>query len=466
MNSRWIERVLEAVADRGRELLRRGPEDKAQGSTAALCRSLLTGRGEASGIALAREILHRYTAADAQGRLDFCRMLESEFGPDPDRLAIAANEYARSRAPDDLARLLHLAEPPRQELFRRLNTAPQGTASLVSMRADLLAFRRDDPRLASVEADLKHLLTSWFNRGFLRLQAIDWRSPAAILEKLIGYESVHEIRGWNDLRRRLQADRRCFAFFHPAMPEEPLIFVEVALIRGGLAREVGPLLDPQAQIMPAGEADTAIFYSINNTLTGLRGISFGNFLIKQVLTELQAELPGLKTYATLSPMPRFAETLKEAVQGKRPDWTPEMIEALLDSDAGELCERAGRHEVGESLLALAGSDDPADREFLTPILEQLTLAYLTLPRTQGGVVDPVASFHLSNGAQLARINPYADDSRRRRESSFGVMVNYVYDPEQIEANHEAFVGQGQIALGRELAKAYKRIVSLRQRDVA
>lgn len=462
MNSRWIERVLEAVADRGRELLRRGPEDQTQGSSAALCRNLLAGRGEASGIALAREILQRYSAADREGRLEFCRMLESAFGPDPDRLVIAANEYARSRDPDDLARLLQLSEPPRQELFRRLNTAPQGTAALVAMRADLLAFRRDEPRLASVEADLKHLLTSWFNRGFLRLQAIDWHSPAAILEKLIGYESVHEIQGWGDLRRRLQADRRCFAFFHPAIPEEPLIFVEVALVKGGLATEVGPLLDPQADIMPPAEADTAMFYSINNTLTGLRGISFGNFLIKQVLTELQAELPGLKRFATLSPMPRFAQTLRETVNADRADWTLASLEALLQPEAEALHERFGNVPLGEALLQAAEKGDESDRPWLAPLLERLALAYLTLPRERGGVVDPVASFHLSNGAQLARVNAFADDSPRRRESSFGVMVNYIYDPEQIEANHEAFVGTGRVALARDLSRTHKRIVSLRE----
>lgn len=447
---------MEVIADRGRELL----TFHAEQTPADLCAALLSGRGEASGLALSRELLRVYKAMSWEQRIGFFEMLCRDFGPDPDKIREATENYSRSQSLEDFLQLSAMVEPPRQELFRRLNMAPNATAALVAMRADLLAELNVRPHLKAVDADLKHLLSSWFNRGFLRLERIDWHSPAQVLEQLINYESVHAIRGWDDLRRRLAQDRRCFAFFHPAMPDEPLIFVEVALVQG-MTDAVGPLLDPDAPLLEPAQADTAMFYSINNTQVGLRGISFGNFLVKQVLTELHEEFPAITHFATLSPMPRFAATLQAAVHGEQPGLDRGALDALLAEQAESLCAAAGREPPSEALLAILEGGSEAHRELLAEPLQRLALAYLTLPQAHGDVVDPVASFHLSNGARLERVNPYADTSAHGMQASFGVMVNYLYDPDEVEANHERFVTGGEIAMSKSLTKTYKRVTALR-----
>lgn len=456
MKHGWLERMLEAVADRGRDLLKLEPGSRGTGDPASLCRQLLSGRGEASNIALARAVLQLYAGYDTEQRLGFFRMLLDDFGPDLARMQAAMERYAASRAPEDLVRLNQAVEPPRQELFRRLNTAPNGTASLVALRADLLGFQREHPELAAVDADLKHLLSSWFNRGFLQMRAIDWRSPAHILEKLINYEAVHEIQGWEDLHRRLMADRRCFAFFHPAMPDEPLIFVEVALVRG-IADRVQPLIDPGAPTLAPEDADTAVFYSINNTQVGLRGISFGNFLIKQVVTELRSELPALRHFATLSPLPRFAATVRGAWSGEQQGFSRERLSALVGRHREALCSAAGMDDPVRALERLLEGDPRQDEELLAEPLTELALAYLTTPRPGSGLLDPVATFHLANGARLERINPFADGSRRGLRNGFGVMVNYLYVPEEVEANHERFVGAGEVVLSKSLQRLRRRL---------
>ncbi len=289
----WIERLWSSIADKGRAFASvpsaaRPPLQRAQ----LLAQALLSGRGEASGAAVARElhaVLHDLNGAD---RLEFYRFLATEFPPDPDQLRRAAEAYLADPSPEQAAQLTAAADPPRQELLRRMNVSLGGTAALVAMRKELLGLLREEPALKPLDFDMRHLLGSWFNLGFLQLRRIDWQTPAAILEKLIAYEAVHEIQGWDDLRRRLAPDRRCFGFFHPALPGEPLIFVEVALVNG-LSASIQPLLVPATdeRTAAAARADTAIFYSINNCQDGLRGVSFGNFLIKQVVEELTAELP-------------------------------------------------------------------------------------------------------------------------------------------------------------------------------
>ena len=264
----WFERIMNTVADRGRDLLGLR-EDAAQDTLPELCARLIGGRGEATNIALAREILRRFDGLDDDQKTAFFVTLAEHFGPDPERIRVAAADFDNER-PETLVHLMEVVEPPRQELFRRLNMAPHGTASLVAMRADLLRRLRKQPLLNAVDADFRHLLASWFNRGFLRLQRIDWHSPATVLEKLMRYESVHPIMGWDDLHRRLDEDRRCYGFFHPALPEEPLIFVEVALTRQA-ADQIAPLIDPKSEVIAPDAADTAMFYSINNALRGLRG---------------------------------------------------------------------------------------------------------------------------------------------------------------------------------------------------
>ncbi|WP_254453556.1 malonyl-CoA decarboxylase domain-containing protein [Siccirubricoccus sp. G192] len=292
-NRSWLERLWTGIADRGRayaDVPAAGlpPLDRAR----RLAEAMLSERGEASGAAVARELLESLAALQGEDRLAFFRFLADGFAPNPDRLREAAEAWLAGPTIESAARLADAAEPPRQELLRRMNMAPGGTAALVKLREELLGLLRAEPTLRFLDADLRHLFASWFNRGFLELRRIDWQTPAAVLEKLIAYEAVHEIQGWEDLRRRLAADRRCLAFFHPALPGEPLIFVEVALVQG-LASAVQPLLSRGDPIDDPARADTAIFYSISNCQEGLRGISFGNFLIKQVVEELKAELPQL-----------------------------------------------------------------------------------------------------------------------------------------------------------------------------
>ena len=456
----WLERLMITVADRGRELLGLREDEAGQGLP-DLCRRLVAGRGEATNIALAREVLQRFDGLDAEHKTAFFLTLADQFGPDAERIQAAVAAFDNSR-PETLEHLIQAVEPPRQELFRRLNMAPSGTASLVAMRADLLERLRAHPRLSSVDADFRHLLASWFNRGFLRLQRIDWHSPADLLEKIMRYESVHPTSGWSDLRRRLADDRRCFGFFHPALPEEPLIFVEVALTRE-IATEVEPLLDPEAAVIEADSADTAMFYSINNALYGLRGVSFGNFLLKQVLSELAAELPQLKNFATLSPLPRFVERLDLLLAGDIEDWPLHRIDQVLAEFEPALREQTGEAAPTAALRQLLQAGDSRHEPLLGGPLRRLALLYISaLERSPGVCCDPVAGFHLANGAILERINVYADRSAKGMAQSYGVMVNYRYDPDQVVANHEAFVQEGRIVMSRSLQREYEKHVAGRR----
>jgi len=383
-----------------------------------LAATLLSERSEASGALIARQLHEVLGALDAADRHGFQRYLAIEFQPDRAALRGAAERYLADGTAEAAAALARAADPPRQELLRRINMAPGGTGALIAMRSEIASCLRGEPVLKLLDADLKHLFASWFNRGFLELRRIDWQTPAAVLEKLIAYEAVHEIKGWDDLRRRLAPDRRCFAFFHPALPGEPLIFVEVALVQG-LASAMPPLLSretvDEAARAQAACADTAIFYSISNCQDGLRGISFGNFLIKQVVEELKAEFPQLTRFSTLSPIPGFRR------------WLGQRLAKGGDPDA--------------ALLPQLESDgwwnDPTQREKLRAPLLRLCAGYLT--RQPSIRIDPVARFHLGNGARLERINWLGDSSPRGIQESFGIMVNYLYDRASIEDNHKAFV---------------------------
>src|SRR5580693_4571204 len=365
-----------------------------------LAATLLSERGEASGAQVARELHHVLHALDADDRHSFQRYLATEFQPDKAALRTAAERYLADTTAETAAALAQAADPPRQELLRRMNVAPGGTGALIAMRSELTAHLHDEPELKLLDADLRHLFASWFNCGFLELRRIDWQSPAAVLEKLIAYEAVHAIKGWDDLRRRLAPDRRCFAFFHPALPGEPLIFVEVALVEG-LATSMPPLLsqdveEDTARAQAAG-ADTAIFYSISNCQGGLRGVSFGNFLIKQVVEELRAEFPQLKRFSTLSPVPGFRRWLtQQLAQESNPD-------AVL---LPKLARDGWWH-------------DPEQSEPLRASLMRLCATYLTRPASPGNRIDPVARFHLGNGARLERINWLGDTEPRGIRESFG-----------------------------------------------
>jgi malonyl-CoA decarboxylase len=415
----WPDRLLASIAPGSRPDEAASPLDRVQ----HLATALLSERGEASGAIIARALQDAMRSLDAEGRLAFYRFLAAGFGPDGDRLRDAAQAYLADSSAKTAANLAEAAEPPRQEMLRRMNMAPGGTAALLAMREELLAHLHREPALKLLDADLKHLFASWFNRGFLQLRRIDWQSPAAVLEKLIAYEAVHEIQGWDDLRRRLAPDRRCFGFFHPALPGEPLIFVEVALV-AGLADSVQPLLARNGSggqaVHPLAEgADTAIFYSISNCQDGLRGVSFGNFLIKQVVEELRAELPQLTRFSTLSPVPGFRHWLEKRVAaGEEPDITAAATDGWWQ--------------------------DAARAETLRGPLLRLCATYLTGAAGPKGSADPVARFHLSNGARLERINWLGNTAPRGIEESYGIMVNYLYDPMTIEANHEAFAHDGVV----------------------
>jgi malonyl-CoA decarboxylase len=438
MANAFFSDLIATISERGRTFLRRGNSNGTTKGDASelleLCEALLSSRGEASGTAMAREVLDCYHHLDDAGRLTFFGTLSRDFGPDREKLTRAIEAWRAQ--PDAEASDLHFAsEPRRQELIRRLNRAPGGTSELVAMRVDLLRVMKGNQDLATLDRDITHLLSSWFNRGFLVLRRIDWSSPANILEKIIRYEAVHEIRDWNDLRRRIDpVDRRCYAFFHPALVDEPLIFVEVALTEN-IPGAIAPLLAEDRQPVPIERARTAVFYSISNTQRGLGGISFGSFLIKQVAEELQRELPKLDTFVTLSPVPGFMQWLKQ---------TSDLPISEEDRALLEQLDKPGWHENAELTAQLRN------------VVEPLAAYYFLKARSpKGRLIDSVARFHLGNGARLERINWLGDISPKGMRESAGIMVNYLYRLEDIEKNHEAYVNQDEVAASGAVKKLLK-----------
>lgn len=440
--------LISTISERGRTLLRRAkPVDGKEDADwlIDLCEALLSGRGEASGTAMAREVLDSYHDLDDVERRAFFHGLAQKFGPDRDKVAKAIEAWQKEPGDGNGGQLHFATEPRRQELIRRLNRAPNGTAELVAMRADLLTLLNGHRDLAALDRDIVHLLGSWFNRGFLVLRRIDWSTPANILEQIIRYEAVHEIRDWDDLRRRIDpVDRRCYAFFHPAMADAPLIFVEVALTEN-IPGAIAPLLAVNRQPVPIDRARTAVFYSISNTQRGLGGISFGNFLIKQVVEELRRELPKLDTFVTLSPVPGFMTWLK---QGKDLPLTEEEREPLKHLDEPSWFENA----------------DTASE--LRAIIEPLAAYYFLKARTsKGKLIDPVARFHLGNGARLERINWLGDLSPKGMRESAGIMVNYLYRLDDIEKNHEAYANEGEVVASSAVKKLLKNSEGRRLLDM-
>jgi malonyl-CoA decarboxylase len=441
--------MLQSIAERGRALIertrdRREIAEQRSANLAQLCEDLLSGRGEASGVALAREILSRYGELKTGPRITFFEVLARRFGPDRVRLGAAVAAWQASPSDLTAAEVHRASEPRRLELFRGLNLAPGGTAALVRMREQLIDAmdHRDD--LAVVDDGFLHLFSSWFNRGFLVLRSIDWSTPASLLEKIIRYEAVHAIRDWNDLRARIDSpDRRCYAFFHPALIDDPLIFVELALTRG-IPTAIDPILSAKRERVDPERATTAVFYSISNCQRGLAGVSFGHFLIKQVVEEVSRQIPRISTFVTLSPAPNFAEWLKRE----------------RASEASALDE-----EDREALKALDRLDwwrDEATAEAVRePLLQAAAWYYLRARTPRGTPLDSVARFHLGNGARLERLDFLADTSERALRQSHGLMVNYLYDLEHIERNHEAYAQQHAIVA----AGAITRLVRAPARDV-
>jgi malonyl-CoA decarboxylase len=429
VNATFFGDMLQSIAERGRALIdrthRRGAAEQHSANLIVLCEDLLSRRGEASGVALAREILLRYGELKPGSRIAFFEELASRFGPDPGRLRAAATAWLSSPHEAAAANLHRASEPRRLELIRRLNLAPNGTASLVRMREQLLDAMDHRGDLDVIDDDFLHLFSSWFNRGFLVLRSIDWSTPARILEKIIRYEAVHEIHDWNELRARIDSPgRRCYAFFHPALVDEPLIFVEVALTRG-IPDAIEPILSGNGQPADLDRANTAVFYSISNCQRGLAGVSFGHFLIKQVVEEVQREMARLSTFVTLSPAPNFAQWLEgERAAKASPALTQEDRAALAALDRAEWWRDA---EAAEAV-----------RE---PLLRAAAWYFLRARTSRGLPRDSVARFHLGNGARLERLNFLADSSPRALAQSHGLMVNYLYDLDHIEKNHEAYAQQ-------------------------
>ena len=428
MKTGSLRNLISNIASVGRQAfggrLRRGHN----GEIGDMCKRLLAIRSEASAVWLAEEIIDTYAELNDEERLDFFGVLLHEFLPNAENLNAAIEFYQANPTPDALMKLVKAANSPRQTLFRAINMAPEGTAAIVAMREDLNRFLDQQPQLLPVDSDMVYLLRLWFNRGFLSIERIDWHTSAAILEKLIAYEAVHEIRGWDDLRRRLASDRRFFAFFHPALPDEPLLFVEVALMQGLTGSIESVLQQDQPSEDNRGKPDTAIFYSISNCQPGLTGVSFGDFLIKYVMDELFAELPHIKTFATLSPIPGFGHWLNDAATKKVSDLPltehgQQQLEQLTDPN----------WYLNEKVAAE-----------LEPVLLGLCAYYLLIVKEHGEPLDPVARFHLRNGARLERINWLGDCSPKGLKQSTGMLVNYVYETKFVTQNHEAYVNDGGV----------------------
>lgn len=380
---------------------------------AVICRALLAEKSEASGLQLATSILNQYRMLDGDRKAAFFAFLNDELDLDAEKISKLAKSYADDPSPENFTALSSSTEPTRQRLFRKLNEAPGATAEIVNMRRDLLAMLKTSPDLAKTDQDIVHLLRSWFNRGFLVIRQISWDSPASILEKIIAYEAVHQIRTWDDLRRRLHpTDRRCFAFFHPAMPDEPLIFVEVALTKG-VPNSIQALLSDSREAIDETEADTAVFYSISNCQEGLARISFGNSLIKQVARDLSHELPNIKTFVTLSPIPGFAR------------WLEQEGSADKLGDPSALAQLAARY-----LLDIKAAD--------------------------GQPLDVVARFHLGNGALVHAIQTDADISENGLAQSAGVMVNYLYDLSRISQYILQFSSKQEVAASASVKSLAKQ----------
>src|SRR6202035_5552834 len=433
--------MLQSIADRGRALIqRREPSRERSAGLLELCESLLSGRGEASGVALASDILGRYEDLTIGPRIAFFEALATTFGSDRARIETAIKAWQQAPSDETAAELHHASEPRRLELFRRLNLAPGGTAALVRMREELIDAmdHRDD--LAVIDNDFIHLFSSWFNRGFLVLRRIDWSSPAIVLEKIIRYEAVH------DLRRRIDPpDRRCYAFFHPALVDEPVIFVEVALTRETPAA-IAPILAGKRDEIDPERATTAVFYSITNCQRGLAGVSFGHFLIKQVVEELSREFGKVATFVTLSPAPNFAAWLKReranATSVAIDEDDREVLAALDDVNCWRVPEIAER--VRE------------------PLLRAAAWYYVRGRNRRGLPLDSVARFHLRNGARLERLDWAGDTSERALQEVRRPMVDYLYDLDYIEQNHEAYAQQHAVvaasAIGRLVRTPIREIV--------
>lgn len=395
------------------------------------------------------ELGRTYLGLNEAGRARFLKILASDFDVDHDRLSVLTKAYNAATTPGEMLKLeMDLRQAlvtPRSTVLRQFTALPDGFKFLVNMRSDLLPMMGKDAKLRGLEFDLKNILSTWFDIGLLDLAEVTWNSPAALLEKLIEYEAVHRVTSWDDLKNRLDADRRVFAFFHNKMPLEPLIFVHVALVEG-MSDNIQALLDEKSPVFNVDKADSAIFYSISNAQKGLAGISFGNFLIKRVVSQLTEEMKHIKTFATLSPIPGFRVWLDPLlIKADESIFTPD--------ERAALCALSKQDNAARGLLALLEGDWASERELhdgLKPILQRLCARYLLEEKKSGRPLDPVANFHLFNGARLERLNWMGDTSPKGFRQSAGMMVNYHYKLSEIDDNHEEFVSHGKIVAAKQV----------------
>ncbi|MFD2207615.1 malonyl-CoA decarboxylase [Kiloniella antarctica] len=419
-----------------------------------MMRDCLSGRGgDVSARMRTAELGRTYLELDDDGKFDFLTLLAKDFCANEDKIRLAINEFMSAKdVSERVIAAYHLRQsssPERLQLLTQFNALPNGVKFLVDIRADLLKIKGKDPYFNALDRDFEQLLTSWFDAGFLDLVEMNWNTSAALLEKLIDYEAVHQITSWGDLRNRLDSDRRCYALFHPRMPDEPLAFVEVALVKG-MASNVQKILDEEAPLGVLNNADTAIFYSITNTQKGLRGISFGEHLIKQVVQHLSQEMPWVKGFATLSPVPGFRSWLADLDATLFQD-------GVTKEEMEHLKAKTGASEAKTAIFLCFQDKEWFQNKELAELLRgplcRLCVAYFLEKDAKGRALDPVARFHLKNGAQLNRINWLGDISAKGISQASGIMVNYRYDLSEIEKNHEGFMNDGKIAMSSQV-KAY------------
>jgi len=401
---------------------------------------------EIEGGARAQAVAAWYAQAEPGERRDMWLLMSEQFAPDATRFKSARVRYEAAAGTEEQGQaeigLRRAMVSPRTRLLQRFSVFPQGMRFLVDLRAELLRSIKGDKRLLALDAELEHLFSTWFDVAFLELRRLSWDSPASLLEKLIQYEAVHDIRSWTDLKNRLDSDRRCYGFFHPRLPNEPLIFVEVALVEQ-ISGSITPLLDEAIAPIGIGKATTAVFYSISNTQTGLRGVSFGDSLIKHVVETLQQEFPRLRTFATLSPIPGFRAWLGKNASA--------MLESLDERRRNELGRAVGIDSPQAAHL-LDAADKAQALEEGSPVrqmLHQCAAYYLARALADGKPVDPVARFHLGNGARVERLNWAGDPSAKGHKQSYGMMVNYLYDLKRID-KHRSLLAEGKVAASREI----------------
>ena len=429
----FLKKIINSIADAGKELLNKAlPVQKNLETLLELCDDLISYKGVASGIAIAREISEIYLSLSKEDKKKFFLAIDEKFKPNLEAAEEKSLEFIKNKNTNTLKELSSLAEGNRQEFIRRINMAPNGTAFLVSMREDLLRFVLENSSLADLDEDFRHLFRSWFNPGFLRLERITWDTKAAVLERIISYEKVHKIKDMTDLKRRLEEDRRFYAYFHPVLPDEPLIFVQVAFTQG-LGNSVQDLIKPMMANEP--KADTATFYSISNCQQGLMRVTLGNFLIKRVVYEIQQENPKIKHFGTLSPLPGFAE------------WVNYLEENKLRSILG--------NEDYEKVKFLRSTDikigDPRIIEN-KKIIKKLTVHYLIKEKVNNKPVNAVTRFHLGNGASIENIVINANVSDYGYQESFGIMVNYSYHLDKLEKIHEDYISNNHISYSEKIKK--------------